>query len=98
MNHDRGVITMMMLIKDAVKNYIADFFREGGPPPYPLPNFAKKNLSGKGGYTPPPLTEIRQKTAIFGPKTLILALFPHFLRELFGDFPLRGVGCTPPFR
>ena len=27
MNHDRGVITMMMLIKEAVKNYIADFFR-----------------------------------------------------------------------
>ena len=27
MNHDKDVITMMMLIKDAVKNYIADFFR-----------------------------------------------------------------------
>ena len=42
MNHDRGVITMMMLIKEAVKNYLADFFRQGGKN-----HFAKKKLSGK---------------------------------------------------
>ena len=36
-----------------------------------------------------------KKSAIFGQKTLILALFDPFFRKIFGNFPLGGV---PPKR
>ena len=44
-------------LRDAVKNYLADFFREGGTPtPTPLTenHFAKKTLAERGGTPPPP--------------------------------------------
>ena len=43
--------------RDAVKNVLADFFRQGGPPP-PTPltknHFAKNPLAEMGGTPPPP--------------------------------------------
>ena len=50
------------------------------------------SLRGGGGYPPYPLRENSAKTGIFGPKTLFLALFDHFIANIFGDFPLRVEG------
>ena len=51
------VMMTLTMIRDAVKNVLADFFREGGTPPHPTPltenHFAKKPLAERGG-TPPP--------------------------------------------
>ena len=43
------------MLREPVKNYLADFFRKGGTPPTPLTenHFAKKPLAESGG-TPPP--------------------------------------------
>ena len=55
----RGGESFEAIIREPVKNYLADFFRSGGnpPPPYPLngKSFCQKTLSGKGGAHPPPL-------------------------------------------
>ena len=49
---------IIFILREAVKNVLADFFRKGGtprPPPTPLTEnrFAKKPLAERGG-TPPP--------------------------------------------
>ena len=72
----------MHILREAFKNYLADFFRS---PPYPLneKSFCQKTLSGKGGTTPPPpsgkLPKIflkngskRAKIGIFWPKIAVL--------------------------
>ena len=38
--------------------------------------------------------KIPQKIDVFGPKTLILAFFDHFMAKVFGTFPSRGKGGT----
>ena len=40
---------MIMVIRDAVKNYLEDFFREGGTPNLPEKHLAKKPLAEMGG-------------------------------------------------
>ena len=47
-------IIIVFDIREAVKNYLADFFRWGGTPPYPPTpltenHFAKKPLAERGG-------------------------------------------------
>ena len=46
-------------VREPFKNYLADFFRYGGTPPYPLieNHFAKKPLAERGGTPPPSLNE-----------------------------------------
>ena len=45
-------------LREAVKNYLADFFRKGVPPQPPTPltenHFAKNPLAERGGAPPPP--------------------------------------------
>ena len=38
--------------------------------------------------------KFRKKIDVFGPKTLILAFFDHFMAKVFGTFPSRGKGGT----
>ena len=48
----RGGESFEAIIREPVKNYLADFFRSGGnPPPTPLTenHFAKKPLAERGG-------------------------------------------------
>ena len=54
-----GVPFFSRSLREPVKNYLADFVRYGGTPPYPLngQSFFQKILSRQGGGTPPPLTE-----------------------------------------
>ena len=63
-----------------------------GAPQKLLSGFFPLRGRGRGG-TP----QFAKKTAIFGQKTLILALFDPCLRKFFGHFLLRG-GGTPHFR
>ena len=69
-------------------------------PPFPLSFFEHIDCPLRGGEVPPcPLRKkSAKKTAIFGQKALILALFDPFFRNFFGDCPLRGGGVPPPFR
>ena len=54
------------------------------------------SVKGRGWVPPHSIKEkIRQKAAIFGQKTPILALFGQFFRKFFGNFPLRGGGVSP---
>ena len=53
-----SIFCIWFCVRDAVKNYLADFFRQGGTPPPFTPllaenHFAKKPLAEMGG-TPPP--------------------------------------------
>ena len=70
------------VLREPVKNVLADFAREGGGvPPLSAKLFWAQWLSVKGerGYPPIPLRKkSAKKTAIFGQKTLILALFDPF--------------------
>ena len=72
---------IIMVFREAVKNYSADFFSlRGGGTPHSAKLFCAQWLSVKGGEYPPiPLRKISaKKTAIFGQRTPILALFDPF--------------------
>ena len=51
------LVLKLRLLREDVKNYLADFFRYGGIPPPPTPltenHFAKNPLAERGGYPPP---------------------------------------------
>ena len=49
---------IVMVVREAFKNYLADFVK-GVPPPTPLTDnhFAKKTSAERRGKLPPPLTE-----------------------------------------
>ena len=66
-------------IRDAVKNYFFSV-KGGGYPPFPLSFFGHNDTPVWGGGVPPNSVKekIRWKTAIFGQKTPILALFDPF--------------------
>ena len=58
-----GIYFLYGYVRESVKYHLADFFPlRGYPPPYPRSgiSFCSKELSGIGGYPPPPLTENRR--------------------------------------
>ena len=55
------------------------------------------SVKGGGVYPPIPLRKKSAKTAIFGQKTPILALFDPFFEENFRQFSVKGGGVYPPF-
>ena len=69
-------------------------------PPFPLRVFGQDDFPLRGGGVPPNSVKekIRLKTAIFGQKTLILALFDLFVSKFFLGFSVKGGGVTPQFR
>ena len=64
-----GISPFCLSVREVVKNYLADFFRQGsgGYPPIPLRVFGQNDspLRGEGGTT-----QFRYKGGILGPKTL----------------------------
>ena len=81
-------------IREAFKNYLADFFRHP-----PLSFFGHNDFPLKEEGGTPPFREGKnplKKKAIFGQKMLILALCDPFFSKISGDFPLRGEGGGTP--
>ena len=77
--------------RDTVKNYFRIFSVKGGEyPPIPLSFFWAKRFFGKEWGDTPQLRYGKNplKTAIFGQKTLILALFYPFFSAFFWRFLL----------
>ena len=76
-----------------------EFIRHKGIPAHPLSvkGFWAQWLSVKGGGYPPISLRRKsaKKTAIFGQKTPILALFDPFFEENFRQFSVKGGGVPP---